>query len=544
MSTTGQLARGRQAFARRAWTAAFDALTAADAQAPLVAADLELAARAAYLCGRDEGCRAFLVRAHQEHVSRHDRPGAARCAFWLAYSLIARNDHAQAGGWIARARRLLDEHPDDCVERGYVRLPEALQLNGQRRYEDAVATFETAAAIGDRFADADLAGLARQGQGRALLRLGRVAEGVALLDEAMVGVLAGEVSPIVMGTIYCSVIEACYEIFDLRRAKEWTGALGDWCASQPDLVPYRGQCLIRRAEILELQGDWRQAAGEAERACEMLGQEPAAGAAFYQLGELHRLRGDARRAEAAYRKAAESGRRPEPGLALLRLALGEAAAARAGIDRAAGETQARHIRAQILAAAVEIGLATGDLDVARTSAAELEQIGGDLDAPPLLLALSSHARGAVLLAGGEPRQALAALREAWTTWCALEAPYRAARSRVLIGKACRALGDEDAAGLELAAALATFERLGAAPDAARVRDLRAGRALVPEPALTAREVEVLRLVATGKTNRAVADALAISEKTVARHLSNIFTKLDLPSRAAATAYAYEHDLMS
>ena len=546
MSATGDLDRGRRAFARWAWAEAHDLLTAADARSPLSAADLELAARAAYLVGRDADCGALLVRAHQDYATRGDCPGAARCAFWLAFSLIARNDHAQAGGWIARARRLLEEHPADCVERGYVRLPEALQLSGQRRYEEAVAAFDAAAAIGDRFADADLAGLARQGQGRALLRLGRVTEGVALLDEAMVGVLAGDVSPIVVGTIYCSVIEACHEIFDLRRAREWTGALGDWCASQPDLVPYRGPCLIRRAEILELQGQWPDAVSEAERARELLAQQPGQaglGTALYQLGDLHRLRGDLERAEAEYRRAAESGRRPEPGLALLRLAQGQADAARANIDRAVGETHVRHVRAQVLAASVEIALATGDLEAARTSATELERIAAELDAPPLLLALSTQARGAVLLAGGEPRPALAALREAWTTWSALDAPYGAARSRVLIAQACRSLGDEDAARLELDGALAAFERLGAAPDVARVRKLQTTRPSAPA-GLTAREIEVLRLVATGRTNRAIADALAISEKTVARHLSNIFTKLDLPSRAAATAYAYQHDLIS
>jgi ATP/maltotriose-dependent transcriptional regulator MalT len=547
MSATGHLARGRQAFARRAWAEAYDGLTSADGKASLAVVDLELTARAAYLLGRDEDCRAFLVRAHQAHVSARDCPGAARCAFWLAFSLMGRGEHAQAGGWIARAQRLLEEHPDDCVERGYLQLPKALQLSGQQRYDEAIAVFQAAAAVGDRFADADLTGLARQGQGRALIRLGRTAEGVALLDEVMVGVLAGEMSPIAAGTIYCSVIEACHEMFDLGRAREWTGALGDFCAAQPDLVPYRGQCLVRRAEIMELRGDWREAADEAERACTLLEQqagEPAAGAAFYQLGELYRLRGDAARAEASYRRAAESGRRPEPGLALLRLAAGDTAAARAAIDRALAERHTPRIRIQLLAAAVEISLAAGDPEAARAAVAELDGVAIHLQTPALLRAITGHARGAIQLAEGDTRNALTSLRETFAVWSALDAPYRAARCRVLIAQACRALGDHEAARFEFDAALTTFDRLGAAPDATGVRGLCTAPAAALETTLTARELEVLRLVATGRTNRAIADALAISEKTVARHLSNIFTKLDLPSRAAATAYAYRHDLIS
>ncbi len=387
--------------------------------------------------------------------------------------------------------------------------------------------------------------IALMGRGRTSIFLGRTAEGVALLDEAMVAVTAGEVSPIIAGDIYCSVIEACQEIFDLRRAQEWTAALGEWCEAQPDLVLYRGQCLVHRAEIMQLHGTWSDAMHEAERACERLAQppgQPAIGAALYQVAELHRLRGEFVKAEDAYRRASQHGREPQPGLALLRLAQGQVDAARATIRRVVDEAQDRVTRSRLLAPYVEILLASGDVDAARAAADELSEIASNLDAP-LLRAAAAHSQGAVLLAEEDAPAALAALRDAGAAWQELEAPCEAARVRVLVGLACRRLGDEDTAAMELDAARQAFGELGAAPDLAHVREL--SREAVPGDAggLTSREVEVLRLVATGKTNRAIADELFISEKTVARHISNIFTKLGLSSRSAATAYTYEHGLV-
>jgi len=292
-------------------------------------------------------------------------------------------------------------------------------------------------------------------------------------------------------------------------------------------------------------GAWPEALEEARRAAARFLEpagHPAAGAAAYQEAELHRLRGGLAEAEDAYRRASRWGREPQPGLALLRLAQGEGAAARAAIRRALDEAGDRPDRARLLPAFVEIALAAGDLPAARGAAGELAEAAGELDAP-LLRATAAAADGEVLLAEGDPRAALAALRAAWAGWQELEAPYEAARARVGIGLACRALGDRDSAAMELDAARWAFQRLGAAPDLARLEALAGDGPAAPPGGLTAREVEVLRLVATGRTNRAIANELVLSERTVERHVSNILTKLGVPSRAAATAWAYEHRLV-
>lgn len=500
--------------------------------------------------GRADQSVEILGRAHREYLERDDPVGAARCAFWLGFQLLMGGEPARGGGWVARAERLLEECGRDCEERGLVLLPRGLRLLSRGKPEAAAETFAEAGRIAERFASRELMALSRLGRGQALIRSGAIDDGVALLDEAMAAVDAGGLGPVTVGTIYCAVIETCHEIFDLGRAKEWTAALGDWCASQPDLVPFRGDCLVRRSQILRLQGDWPDALEEARRAARLLTRPPAdtgAGAAFYEEAELHRLRGRLEEAEKAYREASGRGRAPQPGLALLRLAQGRTDHAAAAIRRVVEEAGTPSERAEALPAFVEIMLAAGDVDAAGEAADTLARIAGELDAP-LLHARAASARGAVRLEQGDARAALLELRDARATWETLGAPYETARVQALLARACRELGDEDTADMEREAAVRTLERLGAGPELAGVAApgqesgaLR--RSAGEQHGLTPREREVLRHVASGATNRAIGEALSISERTVERHVSHIFRKLRVPSRSAATAFAYEHGLV-
>jgi DNA-binding CsgD family transcriptional regulator len=543
VTTVDALAEGRRCYDRHAWADAYVSLAAADELAPLEPDDLERLALSARLTGRHGEADRFCERAYSEHLRRGNEVRATRWAFWLGMSLMDRGESAQGSGWLARAQRLLDDGGHECAERGMLLIPVAVRAMLSGDVETAHTTFGEVARYGDTYREADLIAFGRLGVGQALIMRGRVADGVALLDEAMVAVTAGEVSPVSSGIIYCAVIDACQEVFDLRRAREWTTALSRWCDSQPDMVPFTGQCLVHRAEIMQLHGSWPDALETAERARErfLQSREAAVGAALYRLGELRRLRGELTEAVEHYREASHRGHPTQPGLALVRLAQGQLDVAQAAIRRALDETELPLGRPRLLSACVEIMLAGNDLTAARAAADELSRIAEDVPAP-LLTATAAYAQGSVLLAEGDARSALVALRRAWKAWHELDAPYESARTRVLIGLTCRALGDEDTARMELDAAAWIFRELGAGPDGTRTEALVRGTARAHGP-LTAREVEVLRLVASGKTNRGIAGELFLSEKTVARHLSNIFTKLGLSTRAAATAYAYENDLV-
>jgi DNA-binding CsgD family transcriptional regulator len=539
-----ELARGRESASRRAWISAHELLSLADRVERLGAEDLELLATSAYMLGRDDDYVRALERSHQAHVEAGETLRAVRCAFWLAIDLVLRGEAGRASGWLGRARRMVERAGRDCVERGYLLTPLVFEHEAAGDYETAAATAAEAAAIGERFGDADLFALAMQAQGYLLVMQGHTVAGLALLDEAMVAVTAGELSPIVSGLVYCGVILGCQAAYDPRRAQEWTAALTHWCEQQPDMVAFTGRCLTHRAEIMCLHGAWRDALEEARRAgrrCAQGNNHMAAGEAFYLQGEVHRLRGNLAAAEAVYRDASRCGREPQPGLALLRLARGDADTAAAAIRRVLDETAEPPRRARMLPAYVEIMLATGDADEAGGACDELEQIAQGHESE-MLGAMAAQARGALELAGGDLRPALVSLRHAAKVWQQLGAPYEAARSRTLVGLACRALRDADAAAFELEAARGVFAGLGAATDLARTESLLRPAAGASR-GLTSRELQVLRLVAAGQTNKAIAAALVLSDRTVDRHVSNIFAKLGVASRAAATAYVYEQRLL-
>jgi ATP/maltotriose-dependent transcriptional regulator MalT len=544
MDVFDQLKRGRESYGRRAWRDAYRSLSLADQATPLGVEDLELLAISAYLTGRDDDYLNTLDRAHHAHLDAGDGVRAARCAFWLGLNLLLRGGMGRATGWFARAQRLLGGGQRDCVEQGYLLLPAAEQHLSAGDYEAAHITAADAAEIGDRFRDPDLSACARHVQGRALMLQRQVQKGLALLDEAMVAVTTGELSPIMTGLIYCSVIDACRQMYALDRAREWTSALSHWCDEQPEMVAFTGVCRVHRAEIMQLHGAWSEAITEARRACERRHgvNQQAAAAACYQQGEVHRLRGDFAAAEEAYRRASQSGWEPQPGLALLRLAQGRADTAATAIRRVIGATPGDLQRTRLLPAYLEIALAAGDMPQAREACRELDEIAKTFGTA-VLGAMAAHARGALELAEGDAKAALGSLRSARQVWQQIEAPHLAARVRVLAALACRTLGDDDGAALELEAARVVFEKLGAAPDLAYVDSLVQGTAAGHAPGLTLRELEVLRLVSAGKTNKAIAAELSLSEKTVDRHMSNIFAKLDVPSRAAATAYACKHNLV-
>jgi DNA-binding NarL/FixJ family response regulator len=540
-----EVERGRELYADRAWRDAYAALSEADRQASLEVDDLERMATAAYMLGRQDDFYEALERAHQAYLNGGKMLRAARCAFWVGINLVQQGEKARASGWLARARRLVQREGTDCVEQGYLLIPTMFEREGQGDLDGAIATGAEAARIGERFGDPDLVALAVHAQGHLMITKGEVRDGLALADEAMLSVSTGELSPIPSGIVYCGVILACRAAYELRRAAEWTAALTKWCDEQPDMVAFTGQCLVHRTEIMHLRGAWAEALAEARRAGErcIQGNNPrAAGEASYLQGEVQRLLGDVADAEDAYRRAGQLGREPQPGLALLRLAQGDTAAAMTMIRRALAESAERPHRAALLPAMVEIMIAAGRADEARAACDELERIAAAYETG-MLDAVAAQARGAVLLTEGDAEQALVALRRAAEGWQGLDAPYETARARALVARACRDLGDIDAAEMELGAAREALTALGAEPALAEIDALEAPAASRDTHGLTARELEVLRLIASGQTNRAIAADLVLSERTIERHVSNIFAKLGVSTRAAATAFAYEHELV-
>jgi len=497
------------------------------------------------MAARDEAMLQVQERAFNAYVAGGSASDAARVAFWLGFRLLARNEGARANGWFSRLKRCAEQEGTNDAARGYAQLPAAARALADQDYEATCQHTEQVLSLGERSGDANLVAIAQNLRGRALIRRGQVDAGLAALDESMLSITSAALTPPLVGLLYCWTISACSSIYAIERAHEWTKVLAEWCDAQPELFTFTGTCQLHRAELLELRGDWSACFERATEVAERQGHErdpaPVRAQAAYQEAEIQRLRGDLSAAEAGYLRAAELGRDPQPGLSLLRLAQGQTEVAYSSIKRALGAEPVALSRARLLPAAWEIALAAGKLDDANALCEELEAIAEHFDTP-VLQAMAAHARGAVCLAANHPEAALAPLKTAFRVWNELGAPYLAARIRVLLSTACRAVADCDTAELEVKMATEVFERLGAVPELERLQK-KASTPARGDHGLSARELQVLRLVATGKTNKEIGNDLSLSEKTVDRHVSNIFSKLGVTTRAAATALAFQRHLV-
>ncbi len=571
-------ASGRIAFAEKRWEDAFALFSEEDRVHPLDIDDLELFAKSAALTARDDVGFALNERGYAACLAAGDDLRAGSAAFWLGFRLSSLGEFGRAQAWLARSAAIAERH-GDSVLRGYLLVPGIHRLllarDNEAAYRDAMA----AAASGDRFAEPDLSALGRQLAGRALIERGDVAEGMALLDEAMLIATADGLTDLGRGLVYCAVVGCCQRVFALDRAREWSTVLDAWCASQSQLGLFNGTCRVHRAEILQFGGSWSAALEETRRVSEGRPDQRERALAEYEEAEIRRLRGDFDDAGRLYEEAGRRGLDPQPGLSLLRLAQGDLATAIGGIRRAIATTVSPLGRARYLPALVEIllaaerdaaerdtaerdtsgrasqarrarstgtvtfgqpdTLAAGALDEAQDAATELGEIATTFGTP-LLRALALNASALVVLHRGDAAEAVPLLTESLDAWMALAAPYPAARIRVALADACQTLGDAEGARMQRDSARRVFDHLDAAPDLAALGDAQPHKG---DGNLSPRELEVLRAAATGSTNKEIGTRLGLSTRTVDRHVSNILTKLGVPSRAAATSYAYEHGLI-
>ncbi|WP_242498489.1 helix-turn-helix transcriptional regulator [Nocardioides ganghwensis] len=529
-------------YARGDWQAAYDAWSRTGPDG-LSAAELDSFGAAVELVGSHDEVVPVLQRAFRAHHQAGDLHAAAGCAFRLSMSLAEHGEHALAAGWAARATELVDEIGAECAERGWVTFLMMFRALGEGDLVEAERLAREAYDVGRRFHDADLTAMSTCARGRMSIMTGHFAEGLAQLDDSMVRVVAGELSPVIAGHVYCTAIEGAQEVSDFGRVAEWTAALERWCDAQPGLLAFTGQCAVHRGQLMRLRGAWDDALREWSLAAERyvaLGTPAAIGLTALETGDVLRLRGDLDAADDAYQRAADLGVDPQPGLALLWLAQGRSSASVAAVDRLLASPAGPVERCRTLPGAIEVLLASGEVERAGPLARELESLATAVGAA-VLSAAAAQAQGAVALAAADAAGGLPYLRKAHQLWSRSSSPYDAAVTRLLIGRCLLALGDTSSAERELTAARAVFRQVGAAPMADLASSLLAPASL--PGGLTAREVEVLRLVASGRSNPQIAAELVLSEKTVARHLSNIFVKLDVASRTAAAAYAFEHGLV-
>ncbi len=526
----------RTALSRYDWQGAHDLATPAAASDPPDVDALEVLAEAAWWTSRIDECIEVRERCYRLHEEAGDIVRAGAVAMELSENLGFRGQPAVARAWLARARRLLADAPDDATKAGlYLREAEVAHSTGD--VAAAIDFGERALAIGRSLRDSGLEAESLQCLARLHLADGRPDESLAWFDEAMLLVVEGRCDPFVTGKVYCSFISACEELGDLHRAVEWIEIGSHWAERHP-VSAFPGLCRVHRAEVLQMRGDWERAEVEARRACSELDGVNAYNTAlsFREIGDIRRRLGDLAGAAQAFRDASNLGLDPQPGLALLRLAEGKVAVAARMIQQARCEADHDDLGlAKLLPAAVQIGIAADDLDAARVAADELDRITR-VYRSSILEANAAASRGRLLHADGDVAAATTSLRLALQRWRALAVPYEVASMLVLLGESARRADDEEEAAAYFTEACTTFERLGAALDLARATTATGIPGGDPS-VLTDRETDLLRLVAAGQTNREIAGQLFLSEKTVERHLSNVFRKLGVSSRAAATAQA-------
>jgi DNA-binding CsgD family transcriptional regulator len=522
------------------WRAIHDGLAERELSS-LSAAELDRFGESLFWLDRPDDSITVLGRAFRAHVADGNHVGAARAAWQLFYDHALVGEMALANGWLERTRRETDHAKDPAVS-GFLAVAESDVAAAAGALEDAVTHAERAVELGRGTGHADLTAMALQAKGRALVACGRFDDGLTALDEAMVAVVNGELTPLFTGWVYCNALSACHDLADLTRAIEWSDSAMRWCDDLREGRLYPGICRLHVVELATLRGTWDSAAVMAQQACdELTSHDPRyAGEAHYLIGELHRMAGDLDLGEEAFTRAHQLGRVPQPGLARVRLAQGRLDAAVNGLQLALEPPpQAPLRRTELLATLVEAHLAAGDIEAADTAAAAMADVVGAAGST-YLDAVKQITEAGVLLARGDALAACRRAGEAVERFQGLGLPYDEARAREIRGAAALVIDELDTAQLELAAARETYQRLGAEPDERRVAALL-GEA--PASPLSSREIEVLRLVARGGTNKQVAGELVVSEHTVARHLSNIYTKLGVGSRSAATAWAHERSLI-
>ena len=534
-------ARGeaRLAHAEQDWPRAYELLKDISVS-ELTADDLSALADAAWWLGKLDESAAVRERAYEARAKAEDDTGAALEAFSLSLALGDKGADALASGWRARAYRLAEGNPGS-IAAGYLLSMEATAAFHAGEPDECVEKARATIEIGKRNHDATLVAWGTHLEGLGLVKRGDVEEGWERLDESMVAVTRGRLKPMWVGLMHCGMLVACEEFGDPRRGWQWVEETERWLGTVPGAVLYPGVCRVHKVRIMQLRGTWPDAEAEARKACaDLIGVHAfTAARAYYEIAEIKRLTGDYEGAQELYGKAHQLGWDAQPGLARLRVAQGRVDAAVAGLRRALGEAKDPLIRASLLPHQIDVALVAGDGDTATRASDELTALALQYRSP-IMSAYAAEGRGALLLSKGDADAATPELRQAITAWMHLDCLYELARARTLMADALVALGDQDGANLELEAARDSFEQLGAEPDARLVRD-KMGRSQ-SAGGLSPREMEVLRLVAAGRSNKEIAADLFISENTVARHVQNIFAKLGVASRSAATSLALKEGL--